>query len=57
MLKVTRVHKNGETQQVEGAVGLGDLIARLTKKVGIKPCGKCKKRQQYLNERFQIRGS
>lgn len=32
--------------------GFGDTIAKLTKAVGIKPCGGCKKRQQKLNEMF-----
>ena len=30
--------------------GLGDTIAKVTKAVGIKPCGGCKKRQQKLNK-------
>jgi hypothetical protein len=29
--------------------GLGDSIAKVTKKVGVKPCGGCKKRQEWLN--------
>lgn len=29
--------------------GLGDTIAKLTKAVGIKPCGGCRKRQAALN--------
>ena len=29
--------------------GLGDTIAKLTSKVGIKPCGGCKARQAKLN--------
>lgn len=32
--------------------GLGDTIAKVTKKVGIKPCGGCKQRQQWLNEKI-----
>jgi hypothetical protein len=32
--------------------GLGDTIAWITKAVGIKPCGGCKKRQAKLNELF-----
>jgi hypothetical protein len=31
--------------------GLGDTIAKATKAVGIKPCGGCKKRQEWLNEK------
>ncbi len=29
--------------------GLGDTIAKLTKAIGIKPCGGCKRRQRWLN--------
>ncbi len=31
--------------------GLGDTIAKMTKAVWIKPCGGCKKRQDYLNKK------
>jgi len=34
------------------SVGLGDTIAKLTKRIGIKPCGGCKKRQKTLNRHF-----
>jgi len=30
--------------------GLGDIVAKATKTVGIKPCGPCKKRQRLLNK-------
>lgn len=30
--------------------GLGDLVAKATKAVGIKPCGGCRKRQEKLNK-------
>ena len=32
------------------SIGLGDTIAKMTKAVGIKPCGGCKKRQEILNK-------
>ena len=32
--------------------GLGDTVAKVTKVFGVKPCGRCKKRQQKLNEMF-----
>lgn len=32
------------------STGLGDTIAKITKSVGIKPCGGCKKRQAALNK-------
>ena len=33
--------------------GLGDTVAKITKAVGIKPCGGCKKRQEALNKKFK----
>ena len=30
--------------------GLGDTIAKMTKAIGIQPCGGCKKRQEALNK-------
>lgn len=30
-------------------VGLGDVVAGMTKAVGIQPCGGCKRRQAALN--------
>lgn len=38
--------------QSEGPRGLGDLIARWTSSVGLKPCAKCRRRQRALNRRF-----
>ena len=35
--------------------GLGDTVAKVTKAFGIKPCGKCKKRQQALNSMVSYR--
>lgn len=35
--------------------GLGDTIAAFTSRVGIRPCGGCRKRQQQLNEMFPYR--
>tara|TARA_Y100000310_G_scaffold342212_1_gene444322 strand:+ start:919 stop:1155 length:237 start_codon:yes stop_codon:yes gene_type:complete len=35
--------------------GLGDTVAKMTRAVGIKPCGGCKKRQKKLNEMFPYR--
>jgi hypothetical protein len=31
------------------STGLGDTIAKITKAIGIKPCGRCKKRRRLLN--------
>lgn len=30
--------------------GLGDVVASMTKAVGIRPCGGCQKRQASLNK-------
>jgi hypothetical protein len=32
------------------SIGVGDLIAKATSAVGIRPCGGCKKRQELLNK-------
>ena len=40
---------HGVTEANIPSRGLGDTIAKLTSKVGIKPCGGCKARQAKLN--------
>lgn len=35
--------------------GLGDTIAKITRAIGLKTCGGCKKRQRRLNQRFPYR--
>jgi len=35
--------------------GLGDVVARATKAVGIQPCNSCQDRQAILNQRFPFR--
>lgn len=37
------------------AVGFGDVIARATRAVGIQPCGGCKQRQAWLNQRIVLK--
>ncbi len=32
--------------------GVGDVVAQLTKAVGIRPCGKCTQRRNKLNSIF-----
>jgi hypothetical protein len=32
--------------------GLGDMIAKVTHAVGIRPCGGCQKRREELNAKF-----
>lgn len=34
--------------------GLGDVVAAMTKAVGIKPCGGCRERQKRLNQLFPL---
>lgn len=29
--------------------GIGDVVAKMTSAIGIKPCEACKKRQEFLN--------
>ena len=36
----------------EPSRGLGDTVAKVTSAVGIKPCGGCKARQKWLNEKI-----
>ena len=40
---------HGVTEANIPSRGLGDTIAKLTSKVGIKPCGGCAKRKAALN--------
>lgn len=37
--------------------GLGDTVAKITRAVGIKPCGGCKKRQAKLNKLIPYKGA
>lgn len=37
--------------------GLGDVIAKVTSAVGIKPCVGCGKRQEVLNSWFPFKGN
>lgn len=39
-------------QEPEKIRGLGDVVARATKAVGIQPCGRCQKRREWLNKYF-----
>lgn len=50
-----RVHvrdPNQFAQQHRCKIGAGDMIARATGALGIKPCKPCEKRKQMLNDRF-----
>jgi hypothetical protein len=35
--------------------GIGDTVAKITSKLGVKPCGGCKKRQTKLNKMFAFK--
>jgi hypothetical protein len=35
--------------------GLGDVVAKVTSAVGIKPCGPCKRRQEALNKLLPLK--
>lgn len=45
-----RLYKSvNDTGTPKKSRGLGDTIAKLTTAIGIKPCGGCKERQEWLN--------
>lgn len=41
-------------EQVVKVGGLGSVVAAVTAAVGIRPCGKCKDRQEILDKRFPL---
>jgi hypothetical protein len=43
------------TPTTERIRGVGDVVAKVTKAVGIKPCPPCQKRRQWLNKYFPIK--
>ena len=50
LMKV-KATSDGKLYRNGASVGLGDTVAKMTKAVGIKPCGGCKKRQEWLNKK------
>jgi hypothetical protein len=46
-----------EGNEIRKMKGLGDLIKKGTDKLGIKQCGGCKKRQEWLNQKFPFKDS
>lgn len=47
----------GQCEKYAGPMrGAGDLVAKITTTVGIKPCGGCKKRQMDWNKAFPYGG-
>ena len=56
MMTTTPRPKSDSEILMEGkSTGLGDTIAKITTKIGIKPCGACKRRQKFLNKKFPYR--
>jgi len=56
-LIIRRVPQQGEAyteRERAESYGLGDLIARATRRVGIEPCEPCNKRKRWLNRRVRI---
>ena len=45
----------GQSMSKAPAAGLGDTIEGVPKAIGIKTCGKCKKRRDWLNRQFPYR--
>jgi len=43
--------KGKSMEAAQKSRGLGDTVAKMTKAVGIKPCGGCEKRRQWLNKK------
>jgi len=43
-------NKNLEELAGKEGVGVGDLVAKLTKVFGIEPCSKCEERKKVLNK-------
>lgn len=41
-----------QQQEFNRSRGLGDTIAKMASAVGIKPCGGCKQRQDWLNRKL-----
>ena len=57
--KCGRTLENAEGPTVHKckSTGFGDTVAKVTKALGVKPCGRCQKRQQKLNEIFPYKGN
>lgn len=46
--------KKPENSVREPVRGLGDVVAKATKAVGIRPCGRCERRREWLNKYFPV---
>jgi hypothetical protein len=45
----------GIMEEADEMEGLGDAVSRVTKRLGIPECSKCKKRRKWLNERVPFK--
>jgi len=43
-----------KTGIVTSNIGLGGLVSKATKKLGVKPCGGCKKREAALDKMLKL---
>lgn len=43
-----------ETRDTRRQVGVGDMIAYITKAFGVRPCEPCERRRQWLNQRLRF---
>ena len=39
---------------LKAEIGAGDLVAKVTAKIGIKPCSPCQKRREQLNQALRL---
>lgn len=51
------IQQAAETQAASKGMLAGDLIAAMTKAIGIPACGGCEKRRQWLNRAHQFLAS
>ena len=54
---VTGIEDPKREESKQGLRGMGDVVAAVTKAVGIKPCQSCRKRQEALNRAMPFPGS
>jgi hypothetical protein len=40
--------------RIDKAIGLGDVVKKVTTKMGVAPCGGCRKRAEALNRMVQF---
>jgi hypothetical protein len=55
MEQLVEAKTSTSTQAPERIRGVGDVVAKVTKAVGIAPCAPCQKRRQWLNKYFPIK--